>query len=154
MKPIQWHLKRHWPVPEVLEKVIPLPKVLHLHLDFSLHTDNILLGQPLVLCHALQLFTDASNEGLDTHLDDYSQGAFGHTEKANYISVFLELKVVLLALKRLEHFCRGKTVLVATDNAMVVSCINNEGGYEVRLYVCTPLKTCGAQIVLRARHII
>ena len=111
MKPIQWHLKRHWPVPEVLEKVIPLPKVLHLHLDFSLHTDNILLGQPLILCHALQLFTDASNEGLDTHLDDYSQGAFGHTEKANYISVFSGVKSGFTGTEEIRAFLQGQDCL-------------------------------------------
>ena len=33
MRPIQWHLKRHWHVPEVLEKVIPVPPTLHPHLD-------------------------------------------------------------------------------------------------------------------------
>ena len=26
MKPIQWHLKTHWRVPQSLEKVIPIPK--------------------------------------------------------------------------------------------------------------------------------
>ena len=31
MRPIQWHLKRHWHVPEVLEKVIPVPRSLHPH---------------------------------------------------------------------------------------------------------------------------
>ena len=36
MRPIQWHLKRHWHVPEVLEKVIPIPQSLHLHLDWWL----------------------------------------------------------------------------------------------------------------------
>ena len=33
MRPIQWHLKQHWHVPEVLEKVIPVPPSLHPHLD-------------------------------------------------------------------------------------------------------------------------
>ena len=36
MRPIQWHLKRHWHVPEVLEKVIPVPPSLHPHLDWWL----------------------------------------------------------------------------------------------------------------------
>ena len=29
MRPIQWHLKRHWHVPEILEKVIPIPASPH-----------------------------------------------------------------------------------------------------------------------------
>ena len=32
MRPIQLHLKKHWQVPEVLEKLSPLPKSLHVHL--------------------------------------------------------------------------------------------------------------------------
>ena len=32
MRPIQWHLKNNWRVPESLEKVIPVPKSLHPHL--------------------------------------------------------------------------------------------------------------------------
>ena len=59
MRPIQWHLKRHWHVPEVLEKVIPVPPSLHPHLDWWLDESNVLGGQPLhPLRHALQLFTD------------------------------------------------------------------------------------------------
>ena len=29
MRPIQWHLKNNWRVPESLEKVIPIPRSLH-----------------------------------------------------------------------------------------------------------------------------
>ena len=32
MRPIQWHLKNNWRVPESLQKVIPLPRSLHPHL--------------------------------------------------------------------------------------------------------------------------
>ena len=31
MRPIQWHLKQHWRIPESLEKVIPIPSSLHPH---------------------------------------------------------------------------------------------------------------------------
>ena len=65
MRPIQWHLKKHWHVPEVLEKRIPLPRSLYPHLQWWLNEDNVLKGQPLhPLQHALQLFADASNKGL------------------------------------------------------------------------------------------
>ena len=69
MRPIQWHLKRHWHIPEVLEKVIPVPPSHHPHLDWWLDKTNVLKGQPLhPLRHAVQLFTDASNEGWGSHL--------------------------------------------------------------------------------------
>ena len=32
MRPIQWHLKNNWRMPETLEKTIPIPKSLHPHL--------------------------------------------------------------------------------------------------------------------------
>ena len=34
MRPIQWHLKNNWWVPESLEKVIPIPRSLHPHLQW------------------------------------------------------------------------------------------------------------------------
>ena len=46
MRPFQWHLKRHWHVPEILEKVIPVPQSLHPHLDWWLIKNNVLRGQP------------------------------------------------------------------------------------------------------------
>ena len=58
------HLKNNWRVPESLEKVIPIPRSLHPHLQWWLQGDNVLVGQPLhPIRHALQIFTDASKEG-------------------------------------------------------------------------------------------
>ena len=47
MRPIQWHLKNNWKVPESLEKIIPLPRSLHPHLQWWLNESNVLQGQPL-----------------------------------------------------------------------------------------------------------
>ena len=142
MRPLQWHLKRHWHVPEVLEKVIPVPQSLHPHLDWWLDENNVLNGQPLhPLQHAVQLFTDASNEGWGAHLRDFTaRGVWSPLEGHLHIN-FLEMKAVLLALRQLEHLCKDQIVLVATDNTTVVSYINKQGGYEVRLSLCPPLET-------------
>ena len=71
MRPIQWHLKSNWSVPESLEKVIPIPRSLHPHLQWWLEETNVFQGQPLhPVKHALQIFTDASNEGWGAHLDE------------------------------------------------------------------------------------
>ena len=71
MRPIQWHLKNNWRVPESLEKVIPIPRSLHPHLQWWLQADNILTGQPLhPIKHALQIFTDTSKEGWGAHLNE------------------------------------------------------------------------------------
>ena len=155
MRPIQWHLKRHWHVPEVLEKVIPVPHSLHHHMGWWLNEQNVLEGQPLhPLQHALQLFTDASNESWGAHYT--ARGVWSTPESRLHIN-FLELKAVLLALKSFEPLCKGQIVLVATDNTTVVSYINKQGGMRSGslcallwrlLSWCHPRK-----IVLRARHI-
>ena len=70
MRPIQWHLKQHWRIPESLEKVIPIPRSLYPHLQWWLQEDSVLTGQPLhPVKHALQIFTDASKEGWGAHLN-------------------------------------------------------------------------------------
>ena len=61
MRSILWHLKNNWRIPESLEKVIPIARSLHPHLQWWLQKDNVLTGQPLhPIKHALQIFTDAS----------------------------------------------------------------------------------------------
>ena len=56
MRPIQWHLKNHWRVPESLEKEIPVPRSLHPHLRWWGKEENVLPGQPLhPLRHTLQV---------------------------------------------------------------------------------------------------
>ena len=158
MRPIQWHLKRHWHVPESLEKIIPLPQSLHSHLRWWLSPNNVLKGQPLhPLQHALQLFTDASNEGWGAHLGDFTaRGLWSTQESALHINL-LELKAVLLALKQFERLCWNQTILVCSDNTTVVSYINKEGGMKSG-FICALLwrllMWCNQrQIVLRARHI-
>ena len=133
MRPIQWHLKKHWHAPESLEKVIPIPSSLHVHLRWWLDPTKVLSGQPLhPLQHALQLFTDASNKGWGAHLGDYmAKGVWLESESALHINL-LELKAVLLALKRFERLCCNRIVLVCTDNTTVVSYINKEGGMARR----------------------
>ena len=39
MRPIQWHLKNNWGVPESLKKVIPVPTLLHPHLRWWLEEE-------------------------------------------------------------------------------------------------------------------
>ena len=157
MRPIQWHLKRHWRVPESLEKEIPVPRTLHPHLQWWTKETNVLLGQPLhPLRHALQVFTDASKEGWGAHLGDFTEsGSWSVPESQLHIN-FLELKAVLLALKRFQHI-QGQILLVATDNTKVVAYINKEGGMRSGS-LCTLLwrLLCWCNLrhnVLKARHI-
>ena len=139
-------------------KAILLLKSLHPHLNWWLDERNVLRGQPLhPLGHALQMFTDASNEGWGADLGhSTARGMWSDTESHLDIN-FLELKAVLLALKSFEHLCRDQIVLVATDNTTVVSYINKEGGMRsgsLCALLWRLLSWCHPRgIVLRARHI-
>ena len=137
MRPIQWHLKNNWRLPESLEKVIPVPRSLHPHLRRWLEESNVLPGQPLhPLKHALQIFTDASKEGWAAHLNERTaRGTWSLPESKLHIN-HLELKAVFLALKEFQDLCCNNIVLVATDNTTVVAYINKEGGDEIGLPVC------------------
>ena len=154
MRPIQWHLKNHWHIPESLEKIILIPRSLHLHLRWWLKEENVLPGQHLhPLHHAVQIFTDASNEGWGAHLGDYTaRGCWFIPERKLHIN-FLELK----ALKEFEPLCRGWVVLVATNNTTVVAYINKEGGVRsgsLCALLWRLLSWCNLrEICLRACHI-
>ena len=111
MRPIQWHLKNNWRIPESLEKIIPLPRSLHPHLQWWMTEKNVLLGQPLhPLKHALQIFTDASKEGWGAHLNErMARGSWSVPESKLHIN-YLELKAVFLALKEFQDLCTDNIV--------------------------------------------
>ena len=118
----------------------------------------MLLGQPLhPLKHALQIFTDASNEGWGAHLDDHTaRGTWSLPETKLHIN-HLELKAVFLALKEFRTLVCNKTVLIATDNTTVVAYIIKEGGMKsgsLCALLWRILSWCTRQqVTLRARHI-
>ena len=158
MRPIQWHLKNNWRVPESLEKVIPVPRSLHPHFKWWMVESNMLQGQPLhPLKHAVQIFTDTSKEGWGAHLNKHTaRGNWSLPETKLHIK-YLELKTVFLALKRFQAFCSDKIILVATDNTTVVSFINKEGGMRsgpLCVLLWRSLTWCTRnQVTLKARHI-
>ena len=158
MRPIQWHLKNNWRVPESLEKVIPVPRLLHPHLRWWLEESNMLPGQPLhPLKHALQIFTDASKEGWGTHLNERTaRGTWSFPESKLHIN-HLELKAVFLVLKEFQDLCSNNIVLVATDNTTLVAYINKEGGMKSGsqcALLWRILSWCTRkQVTLKARHI-
>ena len=158
MRPIQWHLKNNWRVPESLEKVIPIPSSLHPHLQWWLEEGNVLTGQLLhPIKHALQIFTDASKEGWGAHLNEHmARGTWSLPESKLHIN-HLELKAVYLALKEFQDLCIDKIVLVATDNTTVVSYINKKGGMRsgpLCALLWRILTWCTRnQVTLKARHI-
>ena len=78
--------------------------------------------------HNTLIFTDASNQGWGAHLENMTvSGSWTDQEKLLHINV-LELKAVFLALKSFQNRILDKRVLIATDNATVVSHLNKQGG--------------------------
>ena len=158
MRPIQWHLKNNWNVPESLEKVIPVPRSLHPHFKWCLEESIVLPGQPLhPLKHALQIFTDTSKEGWGAHLNEHTaRGTWSLPESKLHVN-HLELKAVFLTLKEFQDLCSITIALVATNNTTVVAYINKEGGMKsgpLCALLWRILSWCTRkQITLKARHI-
>ena len=102
-------------------------------------------------------FKSLQKEGWGAHLGDFTTSGTWSVPESHLHINFLELKAVLLALKRFQHLVQGKVVLVATDNTTVVAYINKEGGMRSgslcallwRLLCWCNLR----QVVLKARHI-
>ena len=109
LRPIQWHLKSNWRIPESLEKVIPLPRSLHPHLQWWLKESNVLTGQPLhPIQHALQIFTDASKEGWGAHLNEFTARGNWSLPEGKLHIIYLELKSSFSGLKRVSRSMRGQ----------------------------------------------
>ena len=127
MRPFQFHLKDHWRFPQSLDSLLPWTETISAHLEWWQNPANVMKGADLhPKDHSIQLFTDASNEGWGTHLEQTStKGLWSDKEKRLHINV-LELKVVSLALQRFKDQCQNQTVLVATGNSTVLVYINKE----------------------------
>ena len=107
--------------------------------------------------HNTLIFTDASNQGWGAHLENLTvSGNWTDQEKLLHINV-LELKAVFLALKSFQNSILDKRVLIATDNATVVSYLNKQGGthsWDMCLLVWRIMAYCNPRnILIRARHI-
>ena len=107
--------------------------------------------------HSIQLFTDASNEGWVTHIDQTSTNVlWSDLEKRLHINV-LESKAVSLALQSFKDQCQNQALLVATNTSTVVAYINKQGGTH-SVEMCALLRKIMTwchhyQITLKARHI-
>ena len=158
MRPFQWYLKTNWQYPQSLDLKIPVSNLLKKHLQWWKDPKNLKMGCPLhPQEHNTLIFTDASNQGWGAHLENMTvSGNWTDQEKLRHINV-LELKAVFLALKSFQNKILDKRVLIATDNATVVSYLNKQGGthcWDMCLLVWRILAYCNPRnILIRARHI-
>ena len=121
----------------LLDSLLPWTEMISAHLDWWQNPANVMRGADLhPKDHSIQRFTDASNEGWGTHLNQSStKGLWSDKEKRPHINV-LELKVVSLALQTFKDQCQNQTVLLDMDNSTVVAYINKQGGTQRRC-VCS-----------------
>ena len=159
MRPFQFHLKEHWRYPQSLDSLLPCTVAISAHLDWWQDPTNVMIGTDLhPKDHSIQLFTDTSNKGWGTHLNQSStKGLWSDGEKRLHINV-LELKAVSLALRTFKDQWQNQTVLVATDNSTVVAYINKHGGtHSVKMcaLLWKIMTWCHHyHITLKARHIL
>ena len=126
MRPIQWHFKTNWRIPESLDKVIPLPRSLHPHLQWWLEESNVLRGPPLhPIKHALQICIKRRVGRSLKRMHCKRVLVSDRKQTAHKLS---GTKSSLPSLKRVQDLSSNQIVLVATDNTTVVSYIIEEGG--------------------------
>ena len=176
MRPFQFHLKEHWRFPQLLDipgsqginrtdiqeditSLLPWTETISAQLECWQNPKNVIKGADLYpKDHSIQLFTDASNEGWGAHLEQAStKGLWSDREKRLHINI-LELKAVSLALQKFKDQCQNQTVLVATENSIIVAYINEQGGTnlaEMCALLWKIMTWCHHyQIALKARHIL
>ena len=73
MRPFQFHLKEHWRFPQSLDSLRPWTETISAHLEWWQNPTNVIKDADLhPKDHSIQLFTDASNKGWGTHLEQAS----------------------------------------------------------------------------------
>ena len=83
IRPFQFHLKKHWRYHQSLDNLLPWSKTISAHLEWWRNPTNMIKGTDLhPKDHNIQIFSDASNEGWGTHVEQVStKGLWSDTEK-------------------------------------------------------------------------
>ena len=108
-------------VSTVTGEPVPVTWQLLQHLKWWENQDNLLKGSPLhQKDHNLSLYTDASEKGWRAHLGNQRlSGVWSIQEKVLPINI-LELRAVYLALKGFKKALTGHSILICSDNSLVV----------------------------------
>ena len=133
LRPLQFYLKSQWRqlTGDQKDPVQVTPEVRET-LNWWLDKSHLKEGVPITPPeHTLQVFTDASTHGwggysLTEGLKDQHNGVWSQEEKSLHINA-QEMRAVALVLRRINP-PEGSVLLIASDNATVVSYINRQGG--------------------------
>ena len=158
IRPLQWQLRRNWKQGDSLSKQIQVPHSLTCHLHWwgcksilfhgtSLHPDR----------DEVLVFTDSSTTGWGAHCQGQElQGDWCPSQLLEHINI-LELRAVLLAIRKFAPLLKNKVVLVLCDNSVAVSHLERGGGiHSWKLYSLSWLifsLTSKLAITLHVRHI-
>ena len=129
MRAMQWQLKELWHFPMDPDTLLPSNPQMSLDLQWWSQSTHLRLGTPLG-CPPPQslLFTDASTEGWGAHWNkSTASGLWSPSEKSLHINV-LEMRAVLLALKKFAPQLQGQKLGLMSDNSSVVAYLNKQGG--------------------------
>ena len=162
IRPLQSHLMAQWKQAEdpSFSAWLGVAPTLQRDLDWWVQTGNWTRGVPTLPQNpSLVIYTDASNRGWGAHTESRKKqvsGLWNPTQKLWHINL-LEMRAVVLALRKWETSCLGRTVLVASDNSTVVAYLNKSGGTRsasLNMMTVRLLKWAMARkISIRARHI-
>ena len=158
IRPIQWHLGRHWSEGQGYEKRIPVPESIKCHFGWWGCIDHLTSGVPLHKVQSqIQVITDSSEFGWGAHCQGQQiQGIWDQVDVRFHINV-KELKTVLIAMRHFRDLVRDKSILVLCDNSTAVSYIEKQGGLKSHeLYKTTFLIYSLAETLnvdLQVRHI-
>ena len=158
IRPIQWQLRRWWQQGKSLNMKIPVTHGLTCHLRWwgckKFHLQGSALHPP---ADEVLIFTDASTTGWGAHCQGQDlQGDWDHSFLSDHINI-LELRTILLAIRKFTPLIRGKVVLILCDNSTAVAHLEKVGGlHSWKLYSLSWLIFSLASklaITLHVRHI-
>lgn len=156
---LQWAVKHRWS-----QELDSWDKTIVLHPWFrdavSLWLDQEFLFSMVSLHQSVpdvHLYTDASLSGWGAHLGNQVASGKWSTYWLHHHINMLELRAVLLALRRFGPLVEGRCVLLATDNTTVAAYVNKEGGSRAEglcLMTMRILTWCANHsVVLKARFL-
>ena len=131
LRPIQWHLGRHWSHGQHLDKKISIPESLSSHLAWWGCEHHLNKGVPIdVRAVDLQLVTDSSEFGWGAHCQGQKINGVWEGKEAYLHINYKELKTVLIAMRHFSNLITNKAVMVLCDNTTAVSYIKKQGGLK------------------------
>ena len=129
-RPLQMHLSKHWNYNwKKRNQYIPAEQEIVPALKWWMHKPTLQSGTSLqTVNYSHLLMTDASREGWGAHLGNKkARGEWTPQHEDLHINK-LEMLAIFHAVKAFKEDIKGRTIMIATDNATVLSYLKKQGG--------------------------